>query len=41
MSTREKIKGVSIKWKLIVPVIAVMLFVGVANTTWMGNGAFR
>lgn len=32
----EKLKGLTIKWKLMIPVIAIMAFIGIANTTWMG-----
>ncbi len=36
MSTIEKIKGMSIKWKLMIPIIVIMVGIGIANTIWMG-----
>ncbi|GEM_PF-3962394 len=32
MSTIEKIKGMSIKWKLMIPIIVIMVGIGIANT---------
>lgn len=32
----EKIKGMTIKWKLMIPVIIIMVGIGIANSTWMG-----
>jgi methyl-accepting chemotaxis protein len=36
MGIREKIKNISIKWKLMAPVVAIMVGIGIANSTWMG-----
>lgn len=36
MSTIERIKEMSIKWKLMLPVIAIMVGIAIANTTWVG-----
>ncbi|MBI5212118.1 MAG: methyl-accepting chemotaxis protein [Nitrospirae bacterium] len=32
----EKLKGMALKWKLMVPIIIIMIGIGIANSTWMG-----
>jgi methyl-accepting chemotaxis protein len=36
MGTMERIKNVSVKWKLMAPIIVIMVGIGIANSTWMG-----
>lgn len=36
MGTMERIKNVSVKWKLMAPVVVIMVGIGIANSTWMG-----
>jgi methyl-accepting chemotaxis protein len=36
MGIMEKIKNISVKWKLMAPVIVIMVSIGIANSTWMG-----
>ncbi len=36
MGIMERIKNVPVKWKLMVPVFAIMVGIGIANSTWMG-----
>lgn len=36
MGIMERIKNIPIKWKLMAPVIAIMVGIGIANSTWMG-----
>jgi methyl-accepting chemotaxis protein len=36
MQIIEKIKNVTIKWKLIIPIVTLMLGIGIVNTVWIG-----
>ncbi|HAK88856.1 MAG: hypothetical protein A2077_05925 [Nitrospirae bacterium GWC2_46_6] len=36
MDALEKIKSLTIRWKLMIPVIVIMITIGIANSTWMG-----
>ncbi|MGD1075459.1 MAG: methyl-accepting chemotaxis protein [Thermodesulfovibrionales bacterium] len=36
MEAIDKLKNASIKWKLMIPIILIMVGIGIANTTWMG-----
>lgn len=36
MPMMEKLKGMALKWKLMIPIIIIMVGIGIANSTWMG-----